>query len=602
MSTRSLAMRHTFLSVLLAAAISGGCTTSREGSGKEPGEGIGNASGDDADGDGAEDDGVDDEDDWADDGPGGGCAEAVTGAREVLATYCVGCHGARPEGNEFANILDATQLVATGKVVADDPENSPLYQMISTNAMPPANIVKRPEQEDIDTVRTWIACGAEDWSGADGPQPLPYKALTERLEEMLDDVRTLLPEERVDVRYLDLYPLANAGILEPELEDYRQTLNYLMNSLSQAPEVTPLLAVGADRRLLRVRLSDYGWTPALWETLIAAYPYAVTYQESSELFPVDDDTAESLRLETATRIPAVHADWFLAHAARPPLYHALAGIPARLADLERQLGIDIAADIAGAAVARAGFRDSGPSRYNRVIERHALAPERGALWITYDFSSNAGTSNIFLHPLDFTPSSGELFFHLPNGFPAFMIVDAGGNRLDTAPTNAVQDSAASDLLMENGISCLSCHVSYGIEYAADQVRDASLGAGFSAPDLARIQALYPEQTDLDDLFTTDRQRFDTARGAAKIERLERGMLHVLDDRHRQNMDLADVAAVLGVTVDELSWAIDAVGPACPSRISALKNVPDSQIPRDAFDALFPELAAGLSLGQPIILP
>jgi hypothetical protein len=227
-----------------------------------------------------------------------------------------------------------------------------------------------------------------------------------------------------------------------------------------------------------------------------------------------------------------------------------------------------------------------------VIERHALAPERGALWITYDFSSNAGTSNIFLHPLDFVPSSGELLFHLPNGFPAFMIVDAGGNRIDTAPTNAVQDSAASDLLMENGISCLSCHVAYGLEYATDQVRDASLGAGFSAPDLARIQALYPEQTVLDDLFRSDRQRFETASVAAQIERLERGELHRLDDRHRGNLDIDDVAAVLGITVPELEAAIDAVGPACPPRIAALNTV----------DALFAELDDGLGLGQPIVAP
>jgi hypothetical protein len=595
MSTRSLAMRHT---VLLALLLVTACTAAREGSSDNAGEGIGSANGDD--GDGAPDGELDDDDDSDGLSDGGeSCVTSLVAAKQVLEDYCVGCHGAQPAGNNFANITDAVGLVASGKVVADDPENSPLYQMISTNMMPPAQVLKRPEQADIDTVRTWIACGAANWTG-DGPYTPVFTDLTERMAEVLDDVRSLpTPEERLDVRYLDLYPLTNAGYSEERLEQYRQMLSYVMNSLSQGPEVALLEEVGSKRALLRIRLSAYGWTPQLWEQLAAVYPYATRYDPTSQLFPISDADAESVREETGTSVPVVHADWFLAHATRPPLYHQLLGIPPRLQDLERALGIDIATNIASGAVARAGFRDSGPSRYNRIIERHTLAPERGALWLTYDFSSNAGTSNIFLHPLDFVPSSGELLFHLPNGFPAFMIVDTGGNRLDTASTTTVQDSAAKDLLMENGLSCLSCHVASGFERVADELREASLGADFPAQDLTTIQALYPEQTVLDDLFRADRQRFETASSAARLDRLERGSLHQMDDRHRDNLKLYDMAGVLGITQDELQGAVDTVGAACPPRITALTTVEDSLIPRDAFDALFAELVVCISLGQPV---
>jgi hypothetical protein len=323
------------------------------------------------------------------------------------------------------------------------------------------------------------------------------------------------------------------------------------------------------------------------------------HDPNSRLFPLDDAPAEALRTETGTQIPVIQAGWFMGNAARPPLYHQLLGIPARLVDLERQLGLDLSDNIASASVARAGFSESGPSRFNRIIERHTLSPERGALWITYDFSASAGTSNIFLHPLDFVPDSSELLFHLPNGFEAFMIVDAAGNRLDLAPSDAVQDELAGDRFMVNGLSCLSCHATRGIVNVADEIRESTVGAGFSPEDEALILALYREQAELDELFAGDRKRFQDARAAAAMERVSDGLLHKLDDRHRANLAIDDVAAALGITVEELEAAIDMAGANVPTRIAAMRTVPGSKVPRDSFESLFGQLVAALELGEPI---
>src|SRR5262249_6949163 len=204
---------------------------------------------------------------------------------------------------------------------------------------------------------------------------------------------------------------------------------------------------------------------SLWEKLVAAYPYRTVDVAQMRLFSA----------MTGSEFPALRADWFVANASRPPLYHDLLQLPTTDRALERLLQVDVPANQQEDGIIRAGFNDSGVSKNNRLIERHDAA--YGVLWRSYDFSANTGRQNLFEHPLgpnagatSFQAAGGEMIFNLPNGLQAFMLVDAKGKRIDKGPIEIVADPRRPDQRVETGISCMSCHAR-GLLPKVDQVRD-----------------------------------------------------------------------------------------------------------------------------------
>src|SRR5205823_1082367 len=202
---------------------------------------------------------------------------------------------------------------------------------------------------------------------------------------------------------------------------------------------------------------------------------------------------------TGCRLPYVRADWFVAAASRPPLYHDVLRLPAAEPELQRLLRIDVAQNIRQERVARAGFNGSGVSRNNRLIERHET---NGVVyWRSYDFGSNTGKQNLFANPLaagegnsTFEHDGGEFIFSLPNGLQGYMLADAKGRRLDKGPTSIVSDPKRPDRAVENGLSCMGCHARGTID-KADQLRDHVTRnmQSFNRADAELVQALYPKR-------------------------------------------------------------------------------------------------------------
>ena len=81
--------------------------------------------------------------------------------REILDKNCSSCHdwtGSRAD------------VVGNGKVVPSEPDKSPLYTMIASDAMPMSGDPLTADQKAL--IRDWIAAGAADSSGAaDSPGP-----------------------------------------------------------------------------------------------------------------------------------------------------------------------------------------------------------------------------------------------------------------------------------------------------------------------------------------------------------------------------------------------------------------------------------------------
>src|SRR6516162_4308027 len=206
-------------------------------------------------------------------------------------------------------------------------------------------------------------------------------------------------------------------------------------------------------------------------------------------------------------MPCVRLDWFVATASRAPLYYDLLQVPSNAAELERQLRVDVNADVQQERVARAGFNGSGISRNNRVLERHDA--QTGAYWRTYDFNAVPQNlldrdillpdrRNLFAYPLGpgstdntFQHAGGEIIFSLPNGLQGYLLVNADNQRLDKGPTEIVSDLKRPDRAVEAGVSCMNCHAR-GILPKDDQIRDhlAKNPRAFSRADADKVRALY----------------------------------------------------------------------------------------------------------------
>ena len=484
-------------------------------------------------------------------------AELAVKAEAILRANCYRCHGQAGNVEGGLNyMLDRDKLVAHQKVVPGSPDDSPLFRRVAAGKMPPPGEGPRPSPADVAVLRHWIESGAARMAPA-VERPLISEAAV--FQYILADLETLDRRSRRFVRYFSLAHLANAGLSEDELQTYRNALAKLLNSLSWHPKISVPTPIDPAHVVLRIDLRDYLWDANVWNRILVEYPYGILH---------DTAAARACLVATATRMPFVRADWFVATASHPPLYPDLLQLPASLAELERQLRVDAAVDIQQERVARAGFNGSGIAKNNRLLERHVAA--HGAYWRSYDFDAVPQNlserdrllpdrRNLFAHPLgpgfteaSFLHAGGEAIFNLPNGLQGYMIVNANGVRLDKASTALVSDPKRPDKAVETGISCMACHYA-GINFKDDQVREyvGKNSASFSRADAELIFALYPPASKLRALMQEDAERFRAAveKTGARVSAFEPIITMTL--RYEDDVDLPTAAAEVGLKPAEL---------------------------------------------------
>ena len=242
------------------------------------------------------------------------------------------------------------------------------------------------------------------------------------------------------------------------------------------------------------------------------YPYSIAFNS-----PTQTNLREKLthlQQKMDCEVPFIHVDWFLANASLPPLYHDILDLPETDRELEAALNVNVVSNLrnaAGKRVWRAGFNDSGVSNNNRVVERHLS--RYGAYWKSYDFAGSIGNQHIFTNPLSFVHDGGEIVFSLPNGFQAYLLVDAEGSRLDAAPIGIVSNPAASDPTVRNGLSCIGCHTE-GMKRFEDQVRGVVEQNANPPFDKDRALSLYVDKATMDAYIDEDTLRYRQALEAA----------------------------------------------------------------------------------------
>ena len=430
-------------------------------------------------------------------------------ASVIFQQNCLNCHG--PSGShKEALLIERNALVDTKVVILGNPGNSEFYKRLlgptENGPQMPLNLPPL-SPEAVETIARWITAGAPDW---DVQHDINFITTDAILDTIRNHLKSLDPFDRPSARYFTMTHLYNAGESPETLSDYRIALSKLINSLSWKFEITNPTPIDEAQTIFYIDLRRYEWntTTDVWPQIEQVYPYNIEFDPETQAGLLDKLT--QLQTETGSIVPFVHADWFLATASLPPLYHDILDLPQTDSILETQLGVNVASNITdapGIDVWRAGFNDSGVSENNRVVERHTS--RYGAYWKSYDFAGNIGSQNIFTHPLDFTQDGGEIIFNLPNGLQAYLLVDANGIRLNDAPIEIVSDPKASDPTVRNGLSCIGCHTQ-GMKTFTDSVRAAVEQDDNPPYNKAHALRLYPEQSVLDELLQKDTERFQQA--------------------------------------------------------------------------------------------
>lgn len=508
-------------------------------------------------------------------------------AKSVLARRCFECHGANGVARKNIFVLDRARLVATKTVILGD-ANSLLLRMVETEAMPPAG--PPLDEEERADLRKWILAGAPDWEASDIKSG-ERNFITEGaiIAHIHDDLLKADERSRPYLRYFSLAHLRNAGATEQEMGFYRAALAKLINSLSWHREITRPAPVAEAKTILRIDLRDYAWTEQTWNLILASYPYGVRTQ----------DAASITRLSTASPV-YLRADWFVAVASAPPLYHDLLGLPGTVAELERLIGVDTQRNLAEEKnVARAGVRASGVSHNNRVLERH-VSPQ-GAYWKSFDFRSNLENQNIFKDPIRLNPAGGEIIFNLPNGFQAYFLIDASGRRINEAPIEIVANRTnPDDPVIDNGRSCMSCHFN-GMQSFTDDVRAVVKGMAVGFFERDRALALYPPQETLDRLIEKDRERFLAAErqaGSPAVQSASAEPVGALSRRFFADLSVAQAAAETGLDVKEFQARVSRSARLVSLGFGQLL-VPQGGFKRDGWEKNFAEVTRELGLGDHI---
>ncbi len=493
-------------------------------------------------------------------------------AYSVLAANCASCHNSILSFGGMGYVLDARQLITSGRVIPGDANRSPLYQAIRENRMPLGTNLGIPlDNESKRAVQRWINDGARGFPEV-GVAAAPITTTSAELEVIEADLRRVASNNRQFMRYVLLNHVSNNVLLSANQRTMMsQAVAKALNSVHWRSAISLPTPLVDSATVLRIDLRNYDISRNEWESLVAnAYPYNSQYTSNSG-FDEIQDLARS-------QSPVVRADWLAQQILQPQVYSRLIELGDNIEDIEERIGVDAERNIRNGRVMRLGFRDSGVSFSNRMIERHQ--GRFGPYWKSYDFADDdRGVQNIFQNPLGpeinggvagvdervFQHDGGEMIFALPNGLHGYALTDAAGNYLDVGPTEIVVDPNRRDNTVTNSVSCFACHSSGWIR-APDEIR-ASISNrrnNFSNNARRAVERLYADEATIKSTFDRDIEAYRVAVEKLGIIAGAGEPVSMAALSYERDLDINQVAAELDLSPDQLRSVI--------GRNSNLRNI------------------------------
>jgi Domain of unknown function (DUF4384) len=530
-------------------------------------------------------------------------------AFHALEKNCSRCHQAGPTlkrnkpAKNFGNILHLDELARDPNfILPGNPDGSHLFIQIAKKEMPydcyqEFDCKAEPTEAEVKAVYSWIkSLGEIALAACAGRKVIDEEAMVTAIAADLDQQQE---HRRKGMRYITLSNFYNHCVEETDMVRYRQGVVKLLNSLSRNSDVLKLHTIDPEKTIIAFNLDDLEWTEADWNRIIGTYPYAMK---------PDTTVYDTVASVTGTPLPWIRGDWFGFTASRPPLYYDLLKLPASFAELEKSTEVDVKSDIEKFLVKRAGFQNSGVSKHNRLIERHAIPT--GYFWTSYDFKGDRPEQSLFIHPLGpvglsddaFKHDGGESIFSLPNGFQAYYLNTAKGDRLDKGPTEIVLDDSQLDRAVTDGISCFGCH-NQGIRQGTDEIRKHVLGdRTFSKEVREQVEALYPTPEEFKAQLDEDATRFRNAMIRAGLDpeldsqKVGVESINYLAKAYEKSIDLKIAAAEYGLAAEAFAKGLsDAGGEAGQIK----RRLEQGVLPREILEAEFKELIVKVSDNEPI---
>jgi mono/diheme cytochrome c family protein len=528
---------------------------------------------------------------------------AAAKAYAVLDGACAGCHQSgklknlpQPAAN-LGNILDLAALALVPSLVRPGlPDASPLYTSMHGRTMPPEGTGEDLTVTELTAVRDWIeqlppvpTCGDR------APATPDIIAAT-----VASSAQRLGAERARTTRFLSLATLSNACATPAELDSARAGIAYLVNALSLGLDPVKLQSAGPAGVLLEVDLSTIGWSTERWDRLAYRSP-------SAAFTPVNAGLQKAL----GTRVPVADAPWFADATTQAPAYYDLIGMSETLSSLLASLRIE-----PGAAkrdgVDRIGLKSSAVARGSRLLERLPFA--NGTAWFSREFAATAGrpdaieqtiaAATITNRPAPVPqPDATLLHFDLPNGFPAYFAANANGARINDLPGSLLRDDAHPSHKVSAAQSCIGCHAMTSAALARNRTDDlkARIQSDSSMTKETREKLLFGhlEPAEWHKRFDEDAGRLNRALATAGIERGRKldGLepLPALIARYRRPVTAAEVANLAGVPTQRILDLGKAGSTALADVVTRLAFGP---VPRDAVEAVLPEIAQRLGLENP----
>ncbi len=458
----------------------------------------------------------------------------------LIALNCAGCHAA------FDDLAKAT----AGKTKSG---GDLLTEMIRRVKLEPTDAEHMPAQrpslapKDIAVFEAWNDGRCPP--GTTVPPAATFTTFQEFESAMFIDANKQPIADQENIRYLVAMDEVNLG--NPAgLAIAKAAANKAINSVSTERDVKQVAAVAPG--IWRIDISDYGISQAQWQLI-----------ERASLLQLESFTAQGLALKgiIGSRLPwmdvADFNDTVLRNAA---VYYDLTRAPATVQQLEKNLGVDFAGDLANAKAALIGFNGSTLSpAANRLMSR--LDSSDGFFWATFDTGPIVSAQqNLFANPLlkeaggvhNLKFAAGEQLYSLPSGMMASFLADAAGKRLNEADPAVVHDFTANPVspIIKNAISCFRCHAG-GLLGATDKVRAAVPSQDLGAKDTQIALALFKPQAIVDQLFAKDNERVAEAFKKAGIDPTAPDPISQHSDKFLGNLTLEQVAAKFVLRPEEL---------------------------------------------------
>ena len=263
-------------------------------------------------------------------------------AYAIFQQNCLNCHGPHGAYTEKIVIESARGLINSGAVVPGQPIQSELYtRLIETDAAKRMPLGGQLPLQAILTINNWIQAGAPNWEVQHDVNFISIDAILTAIQNHL---KTLDDFSRPFARYFTMTHLYNAGEGPEALRAYRVALSKLVNSLSWGFDIINPQPIDTQETIFYIDLRDYGWDERnAWTQIENVYPYTIEFDETAQANL--HEKLANLRQAMDCEVPSLYADWFLATASLPPLYHDILALPETEQELERELRIDVAGNL-----------------------------------------------------------------------------------------------------------------------------------------------------------------------------------------------------------------------------------------------------------------